>query len=161
LIDVDVNIRPFLKGDLEEIVAIASELGLSRWTATDYLDEMTREDSTMLVADGVNGLVGFIVGRRVPATCPDGGHDAEIYNIGVSRSLQRSGLGTRLLGAFIHCCRHWDAGEIWLEVRSANVSAISFYEKFGFEEYAVRKAFYRDPIDDGVLMRLRLDPRES
>ena len=41
---------------------------------------------------------------------------------------------------------------IYLEVRESNEAASQFYLKNGFEEYGRRAKYYKDPIEDAVLM---------
>jgi [ribosomal protein S18]-alanine N-acetyltransferase len=153
----DLTIRPFQENDCEAAFRLASDLGLSPWTIDDYRDEAKRPDSEMLAAMNGSKLVGFVVGRRVPGSRPDGGLETEIYNIGVAREFQRSGIGSRLIREFVERCRHAGVRDIWLEVRAANAAAIGFYRKFGFSEYAARPNFYRDPPDDAVIMRLTIN----
>jgi [ribosomal protein S18]-alanine N-acetyltransferase len=151
-----ILLRPFRKDDCDAALAIATDLGLSPWTLADYRDELARRDSEMIAAVNGSKLAGFIVGRRVPASGQENGIDAEIYNIGVARGFQDSGVGSRLLENFIERCRQAGVRDIWLEARSANTKAVRFYKRFGFNEFAVRRAFYRDPTDDGIVMRLEL-----
>ena len=41
---------------------------------------------------------------------------------------------------------------IYLEVRESNEAAYQFYLKNGFEEYGRRAKYYKDPIEDAILM---------
>ena len=43
-----------------------------------------------------------------------------------------------------------------LEVRAGNAQARGFYTRLGFQEAAVRSAYYEDPPDDAVIMALPL-----
>lgn len=150
-----VTIRPFRVEDCYQALAIASDLGLSHWTLKDYRDEIAHPASIMIAAEQSGKLEGFIIGRCVPGS-RTGDRDAEIYNIGVAETAQRSGVGSGLIEAFIEQCRRAGVRDVWLEVRSANANAIRFYKKKGFKEYSVRRNFYRDPSDDGIIMMLRL-----
>jgi ribosomal-protein-alanine N-acetyltransferase len=47
--------------------------------------------------------------------------------------------------------------EVLLEVRRSNVAAQGFYRSVGFVEEGRRPGYYADPIEDAVLMRLRLN----
>ena len=112
----------------------------------------------MLAAANQQELAGFIIGRLVPTSAATG-VDAEIYNIGVCRSFQRSGIGSRLLGEFIDLCRTKHVYAVWLEVRALNCGAVRFYKIHGFEEFTVRPCFYRDPADDAIVMRFLFEER--
>ncbi len=148
--------RSFEKEDIPAVEKLAADLGLSEWSRNDYLAEMRRADSQMLVAVAGERLAGFVVGRRVPASNNETKFDAEIYNIGVERELQTQGAGRLLLTAFLEECRSQNVEEVWLEVRSNNDNAITFYERFGFRQVSRRRNFYRDPADDGITMRLTM-----
>lgn len=166
LLDPPRNLRPdadkpifrrFTEENCESALLLAADLGLSAWTIEDYRDELARSDSEMTVAIAGSRLAGFIVGRRVPSSGPDGGLDAEIYNIGVARDFQGSGVGSELIAGFIEWCRSNSVKDIWLEVRARNAGAIRFYRKSGFRDFGVRRSFYRDPADDAIIMRLELN----
>ena len=46
--------------------------------------------------------------------------------------------------------------EVMLEVRASNSSALAFYRTLGFIETGRRPHYYPDPIEDAVLLELRL-----
>jgi ribosomal-protein-alanine N-acetyltransferase len=47
------------------------------------------------------------------------------------------------------------ATEVVLEVRESS-AAVEFYREFGFEQTGRRSAYYRDPVEDAVIMRAAL-----
>lgn len=46
--------------------------------------------------------------------------------------------------------------KVMLEVRSKNDAAIKLYEKEKFSRIDIRKDYYKDPIDDGVVMERKV-----
>lgn len=143
--------------DLIEILQISDQCRLSHWSHQDYLDEARRSDSIMLSAEsGNSSIAGFLVSRFVPSTISDEGFDAEVYNIGVRPELQKSGCGTLLFERFLEKCRAASIETVWLDVRSLNENAIAFYKGFGFSVFCVRRGFYGDPPEDGIVMSLSL-----
>jgi [ribosomal protein S18]-alanine N-acetyltransferase len=108
---------------------------------------------------GLAGLVieedgqpmGFLVGRSVDAL---GDHEWEIDNVAVSGPARRRGLGSRLLGEFLRLVREHGGREIFLEVRESNHAARKLYEKWAFVEAGRRKAYYQDPAEDALILRL-------
>ena len=46
---------------------------------------------------------------------------------------------------------------IALEVRESNAHAIAIYEKNGFESVGIRKNFYSDPKENGIVMIRRIE----
>ena len=61
------------------------------------------------------------------------------------------GVGDAIVKAL--CKKAEELGEfISLEVRTSNTNAISLYEKNGFIKAGVRKNFYSDPREDGLIL---------
>ena len=87
---------------------------------------------------------------------------ADILNIGIDPDFKRQGYGTGLLNHLIEELRKRHIGEILLEVRAGNKSAIQFYKKQGFEEISVRKNYYtknsknQSQREDGIIMRIKI-----
>jgi len=147
-------IKRMRNADIRSAISIAEKCGLSPWSHKNYLDELARKDSIMLCLRLEEpDIVGFIVGRIVKGATDEPSFVAEIYNVGVHPKFQRAGFGQDLLDAFVQACLEGDAGQIWLEVRAANLTARTFYERNDFQKITVRKSFYSQPIDDAVIMR--------
>ena len=87
---------------------------------------------------------------------------ADILNIGIDSDFKRQGYGTGLLNHLIEELKKKDIGEILLEVRVGNKSAIQFYKKQGFEEISVRKNYYtknsknQSQREDGIIMSIQI-----
>jgi len=99
---------------------------------------------------------GLILGYGVMSVAAGESH---ILNITVRPESQRQGIGGKLMKHFLQLARRHDADTVMLEVRPSNVSAISLYEKMGFNEIGVRRNYY--PADEGredaLLLALSLD----
>lgn len=125
--------------DAEIIAAMERECFSGCWEP-DAVREQLLHDSTVYVLSENGYALGTV--------CAD---EAELYRIGVLPQRRRNGAGAALLADFEGACRQRGAEKIFLEVRSQNASAISLYEKSGFEKIAVRKNYY--PDDDAVIYR--------
>lgn len=143
-----VDIRPILPAEVDQIVIIQSECGLSSWTRQAYLDELDRPGSIVLAAHSGRELSGFIVGRIIGTDEPE----AEIYNIGTRPAFRRLGIGSALMQDFVKACQKAGAIAIWLDVRSSNSAAIRFYKEHGFLKSGTRREFYREPREDADVM---------
>ena len=94
------------------------------------------------------------------------GDTADILNIGIDSDFKRQGHGTALLNHLIEELSKRDIGEILLEVRAGNKSAIQFYKRQGFEEISVRKNYYtknsknQSHREDGIIMRIKIPSTE-
>ena len=153
----DYRIRLVDSSHIGDLIRIAEDTNLNRWTAAHYVDELKNSESIMLRLESeVNKTIGFIVGRIVPAVDSDLAVDADIYNIGVEPAFQRRGFGQMLFDGLADICRTKHVRSIWLEVRETNFPAIKFYERNGFHPVTVRNDFYSNPRENGVVMRCDL-----
>ena len=95
------------------------------------------------------------------------GDTADILNIGIDSDFKRQGHGTGLLNHLIEELKKRNIGEILLEVRAGNKSAIQFYKKQGFEKISVRKNYYmknsknQSQREDGIIMSIRIPSKEN
>ena len=139
--------------DLDALLEIQAECGLSPWTREGYGEELYRPDAIMLAGRADDGQVaGFIVGRA-PVIAPTGyASDGEILNIGIRPRFRRHGLGSMLMDRFLEICGDRGAKKVWLEVRAGNKVAMEFYANYGFVAAATRPNFYSDPVEDAILM---------
>ena len=92
---------------------------------------------------------------------------ADILNIGIDPDFKRQGYGTGLLNHLIEELKKRHIGEILLEVRAGNKSAIQFYKKQGFEEISVRKNYYtknsknQSNREDGIIMSIKISSTKN
>ena len=80
--------------------------------------------------------------------------EAHITNIAVREKHRRHGTGELLLISLIDLATELDARLITLEVRASNTAAQSLYSKYGFSRVGLRRGYYTDNREDGVLMSL-------
>ncbi len=78
--------------------------------------------------------------------------EAHVTNIAVTNKCQRQGIGELLLIRITELARELKADIMTLEVRSSNTTAQSLYLKYGFVQVGIRRAYYTDNREDGVLM---------
>lgn len=152
----DLWIAQVTANDVPEIVRLARLLKLEPWTENDLSAELDRDNSTFLgIYKKRDGLIGFLNARTIPGE-NDNSVDFELLNIGIEPENQKQGCGRLLIDALIATGQSIGLANVFLEVRSANISAIEFYRKYGFEVVGTRKDFYRNPEDDAYVMKLTL-----
>ena len=149
-------VRPVVAGDIEEVLDIADECRLSQWSADAYAAETLREDAMFYGARAANDLVGFVLGRFVRSSSKLNLLDAEIFNIGVRPETRRFGVGGLLINHFMNACVSRSVNRVWLEARSSNQNAVSFYEKHNFVISHRRKGYYSAPLEDAIVMTREL-----
>ncbi len=134
-----VLIRPANENDVPEITAIQETAPeSSQWQAQDYLTF----DCFVAMAD--NCIAAFLVSRAVA----DKEH--EILNIAVHPDFRRMHIATELLRAELSRC----PGVHFLEVRESNAAARRLYEGLGFQAVGERPAYYDNPPETGIVMRI-------
>ena len=78
--------------------------------------------------------------------------EAHITNIAVREVYRRQGIGELLLISAIDLATELNANTITLEVRSSNTAAQSLYQKCSFIQVGLRRGYYSDNKEDGILM---------
>ena len=140
--------------DIDSILSIQSDAGLSPWPRQGYEAELERPESVFLVArTDDDATIGFVVGRVLSP-------QADIYNIGIDQAFLRQGIASALLDDFIQTCHRRSVLSIWLDVRPSNHRAIAFYLAKGFTRAGNRRDFYTDPAEDADIMCLDLSDRK-
>jgi ribosomal-protein-alanine N-acetyltransferase len=107
-----------------------------------------------LAEDEAARLVGFVV-----ASCIAGA--AEMENLAVSADCRRQGLGSALCGRAMAWARAQGADKMELEVRESNQGAIALYRSAGFLVQGRRHGYYRNPVEDALLMASTLAGENS
>ena len=152
----DAQIRHMEANDLDQVISIALSLpDAPFWPPLAYanaLDPDARPRRVALVA--VCPRLGTILGFSVASLVPP---EAELEIIGVAAASQRQGLGQRLFRALAVELGAAGVRDLLLEVRASNRAALGFYRSLGFGQTALRPGYYVDPVEDAVLMRLRLE----
>ena len=152
----NVQIRRMTAADLGRVLEIAASLPESpHWPESAYLDALNPESAPRriaLVAEGLdpagsNHLEGFTAASLLPP-------QAELESIAVAAGSQRRGLGHMLFDALMNELRKGGVLQITLEVRASNHAALAFYRHAGFSQTGLRRAYYADPVEDAMLMRL-------
>ena len=115
----------------------------------DY-DRVARGEMAGWVAEEEGRVTGFLVARRV-------GTDLEILNFAVRSGSRRRGLGAALLRSALDWGKSFHAENAMLEVRSSNVAALRFYERYGFQVAGRRPRYYTAPIEDALLLTAPLN----
>ncbi len=121
----------------------------SAWHESLILSELGRHDGIQLIAGNYSAVRGWCCARFV-------GIEAELLKIAVQADSRRQKIATRLLECLEKQLHESAVRLLFLEVRSRNESAISFYEKVGFTEHARRIRYYTQPEDDALLLRKTL-----
>jgi ribosomal-protein-alanine N-acetyltransferase len=94
-------------------------------------------------------LLGFVVVSRVRDV-------AEVESMAVAVEQRRRGVARALCTEAMLWARKRGSATMELEVRAGNDAALRLYTGLEFVEQARRARYYRDPVEDAVLMRRAL-----
>lgn len=119
----------------------------SPWTLEQIASSMSSQDEEYYLAYEGQELVGFLAVQTVL-------DEMEILQIAVKADFQRLGIASQLMAAVMD----WD-GDIFLEVRESNSAAQALYTRQHFTKIGKRKDYYRNPVEDAVIMKRERDER--
>jgi ribosomal-protein-alanine acetyltransferase len=147
--DAPYRIRSASLGDAAAMVAIERRCFGDPWSEESFREALTSPWTFCLVAQSVRGIIGYLVGREVAGT-------GEVLNLAVTPDSRRRGVGSGLLRAGLAALRQRSVDEVFLEVRESNRSAQALYLAHGFRPVGQRSAYYRNPREDALVLRLAM-----
>lgn len=141
------HIRKFCLEDLDKIVQIEKS-ALSAWSRRAIEAELQNSSSQQtVICDLKQGkIIGWCCYRIIPP-------EVELLKITVAQTARRKGFGTLLITDMMEKCLAQNCPTLYLEVRMQNSGALQFYKKLGFTQQAIRKNYYKDPLDHGVILQ--------
>lgn len=138
-------IRRMTVRDLDEVMAIETQVFSLPWSKQSYMGELKNQFATYLVCDKEAEVAGY-VGIWVVF------EEAHITNVAVAPKWQGQGLGRVLMEEAEKVARSKNALRILLEVRPSNHAALSLYKSLGYMETGRRKEYYSDNGEDAIVM---------
>jgi [ribosomal protein S18]-alanine N-acetyltransferase len=138
-------------GLVDALMELSAELvEAPHWTREIWRAAVASERE-LLVAEADGALVGFVLYTLVAG-------EAEIESIAVGERFQRQGVGRALMEEMLKRLRMKGFERFHLELRASNGKALGFYTAHGFEEVGRRAGYYADPIEDALLLSLKIEP---
>ena len=140
-----MEIRRSIPADAKEIAAAEISVFPDPWSERDITDAISAVGSMCYTALSDGKVVAYLIGRQI---APEG----EVYRIATLPSHRRRGIAYRLIDYALKCERGRGLESVFLEVREKNVPARNLYKSYGFMEIGVRKNYYKDPLDNAIIM---------
>jgi [ribosomal protein S18]-alanine N-acetyltransferase len=150
--DDPYRIRSAVLADATALVAIERRAFSDPWSEASFREALTAAWNFGIVAESSRGVAGYLIGRDVAGT-------GEVLNLAVAPEHRRHGVGGSLLEAGLAAFRRRRVDEVFLEVRESNHSAQALYLARGFRPVGQRAAYYRNPKEDALVLRLELPLR--
>jgi ribosomal-protein-alanine N-acetyltransferase len=150
--DAPYRIRSAVPADAAGLVVIERRAFSDPWSEASFREALVSPWTFGLVAETRRGMAGYLIGREVAGT-------GEVLNLAVSPEFRRRGIGGALLEAGLAALRRRKVDEVFLEVRESNIEAQALYVGHGFRPVGQRAAYYRNPREDALVLRLELEQR--
>lgn len=160
-----IHFEPMTEADLDAVQAVETSAYAHPWSRKHFHDSLQAGYPAVLLlgetlpgerphpprADG-RQLMGYLVAMP-------GVDEVHLLNITVAPVHQRQGWARFMLDALVLWSRGQRAQWLWLEVRQSNLAARRLYERYGFAQVGLRKAYYpagQQQREDAVVMSLNL-----
>jgi len=136
--------------DLTDVMAIEKKSHTDPWSEEGFLNELRNPAGRSFVIHQGKSITGYVVFWIIA-------DETHLLNLTVHPGCRGHGLGRKLLAFLISYSRRHGVTWVGLEVRRSNRVATALYRSFGFQEGRVRKAYYPDTREDGLIMELGLN----
>lgn len=114
----------------------------SPWGAQSFRGNIENDFDHPVIAVEDGEVLGYGILRLIDV--------GEILLIGVRPEDRRKGIGKALVKAMLE--RANPDENVFLEVRESNMAARRLYLSMGFMQTARRRNYYKDPVEDAVIM---------
>lgn len=140
-----ITIVPMDRGHVKEIARLERVCFSEPWSELALEETLYNSQASFLVAENEEQQVLGYAGLYVVL---DEGY---IANIAVAPEHRGTGVAKALMDVFCSFAQEHLAF-MTLEVRVSNEAAIGLYRSFGFQDAGLRKNYYTNPKEDGLLM---------
>lgn len=138
-------IRKMTKDDLEAAARIEAACFRQCWSKQMLEESFAGAWNFFFGAEESGQLVGCGILSVVAG-------EGEVLRIAILEGFRRRGIGRELLEVMAEAARQKGAEGLTLEVRESNLAARKLYLCAGFQEEGRRKAYYREPKEDAIIM---------
>lgn len=142
-----MKLQPMTMEYVPQVAALEKVCFSTPWSESSIGGELQNQWAIWLVAlegDALAGYLGVQYG-------PDG---ADIMTIATAPAFRGRGVGRTLIAEMAARLKTMGLQWLTLEVRPSNTAALGLYEAMGFQQVGRRPRYYRDPVEDAILMTL-------
>jgi ribosomal-protein-alanine N-acetyltransferase len=153
---VSVLLRRARAADVPAIARLESACFTHPWSEAQVAEEVAGAGPggvrTVLVLEGPPGAGDPGAQIRAYASFRLVLDEMHVLNVAVAPEQRRRGLARWLLAFSMRKAARAGACRALLEVRAGNAEALALYESLGFRRAGMRRAYYRDPPEDALLL---------
>jgi ribosomal-protein-alanine N-acetyltransferase len=147
---VGVEVRPATVADLATVSAIEAAAFSDPWSPEAFEALLGKPQVAWTVAVTSDGtVVGYCILLLA-------GIEGDVANIATASGWRGRGVAHLLLAEACRTARQRGGEALFLEVREGNAPARALYARHGFQPVGRRRAYYRDPVEDALVLRRSL-----
>ncbi len=143
---METEIRPMSENDLEASAELEAMCFSTPWSLQAFKDSLDKPDIYLFrvayLGDELVAQAGLIMSFD----------EADVVNVAVKPEYRKRGIASGLLNELMRAGSARGVKDYTLEVRAGNHAAIALYENLGFKTEGIRKDFYREPVEDALIM---------
>ena len=143
---METEIRPMSENDLEASAELEAMCFSTPWSLQAFKDSLDKPDIYLFrvayLGDELVAQAGLIMSFD----------EADVVNVAVKPEYRKRGIASGLLYELMRAGSERGVKDYTLEVRAGNHGAIALYENLGFKSEGIRKDFYREPVEDALIM---------
>ena len=144
-----IELRRLVLADLTAIEEIERRSYRTPWSRSMFAGELAKPSSICLGAFDADGEDGRLAGYLIVSRYVDAWH---VMNVAVDPDHRGRGIATMLLERLFELTADDARRGYTLEVRVSNATAISLYERLGFQARGIRRGYYTDNREDALIM---------
>jgi ribosomal-protein-alanine N-acetyltransferase len=146
-----VVVRPARPRDLPAVAAIEQASFGDPWSPGSFAPLVDNPAVYFVVAECGGAVSGFLIAWFAA-------DEGEIGNVAVAAASRGRGIGGLLVDAGLGEASHRGAATVYLEVRESNLLARRLYAARGFAEVGRRRRYYRNPVEDALVLARPVGP---
>lgn len=143
------SIRRMRREDVADVAELERKIFTDAWSEKAIQETLEQKQTMTLLAYEDKRLIGYLILYFVL-------EEGEIARIAVEDAYRRQGVASKMLSELEYLCEDNGVNKLLLDVRESNETACRFYERQGFVRDGIRKNYYSDPVEDGILMSCEL-----
>ena len=163
---MNIVIEPMTKEHIPQVAEIEKQSFSMPWSKAAFLESFSYDHAVFLVAVDYEPADKGCEAYADPCKARVAGYigmykvlnEGDITNIAVSPEYRGKGIGLSLMNALKELARNKNIGNLILEVRESNHTAIHLYERAGFLPVGIRRNFYEKPVENAIVMYMKLLP---
>lgn len=142
---LDVIIRRMTEKDLMEVVNIEKQAFSDPWSYESFKSDLNNEMALPIVAIYSEQVAGY-------SCIYVAADEMQLGNFAVSPEHRKLGIGKLMMDEMLRLAAERNSEKIFLEVRESNTLAISLYSRYGFRAVGRRNGYYRNPVENAIIM---------